>query len=103
MFEEKSAPAQSQPRRARRPIRLIGVAAVIGGVAISFGAAEAQTLGDHGPTSVTATPIDPCLLNNTCGLENQIAEDEAAGRNFQAYCDELKLKNITIPECEPPA
>lgn len=101
MSEEKSAPAQSQLRRARRPIRLIWVAAVIGGVAISFGAAQSQTLGSSGPTSITATPEDPCLLNNTCGLENQIAEDEQQGRNFQAYCDELKLKNITIPECEP--
>ncbi|MBX9641968.1 MAG: hypothetical protein K2X97_20275 [Mycobacteriaceae bacterium] len=101
MSEEKSAPAQSQPRRARRPIRLIWLAAVIGGVAISFGAAEAQTLGNNEPTSITATPVDPCLLNDTCGLENQIAEDEQQGRNFQAYCDELKLKNITIPECEP--
>lgn len=100
MFEEKSAPAQSRLRRARRPIRLIWVAAVIGGLAVSFGAVEAQTLGS-GPTSITATPEDPCLLNNTCGLENQIAEDEQQGRDFQAYCDELKLKNITIPECEP--
>lgn len=80
---------------------MIWVAAVIAGVAVSFGAVEAQTLGSNGPTSVTATPEDPCLLNNTCGLENQIAEDESAGRDFQAYCDELKLKNITIPECEP--
>ncbi len=101
MFEEKSAPAQSQPRRARRPIRLIWVAVVIGGVAVGFGAAEASTLGNNGSTAITATPEDPCLLNNTCGLENQIVEDEAQGRNFQAYCDELKLKNVTIPECEP--
>ncbi|MDP7724022.1 hypothetical protein [Mycobacterium sp. TY814] len=98
MSEEKSAPAQL--RRARRPIRLIWIAAVIGGVAVSFGAAEAQTLG-NAPTSITATPEDPCLLTNTCGLESQIAEDEQQGRDFQAYCDELKLKNITIPECEP--
>ncbi|WP_205873644.1 hypothetical protein [Mycobacterium camsae] len=100
MFEEKSAPAQSQPRRARQPIRLIWVAAVIAGVAVSFGAAEAQILS-NAPASITATPEDPCLYNNTCGLESQIAEDEAAGRDFQAYCDELKLKNITVPECEP--
>ena len=101
MSEDTSAPAQSQPRRMRRPIRLICAAAVIGGVAVSFGAAEAQINGTDGSTSITATPEDPCLYNNTCGLENQIAEDQAQGKDFQAYCDELKLKNITIPECEP--
>ncbi|MHA7652186.1 hypothetical protein ACX9NE_17880 [Mycobacterium sp. ML4] len=100
MSEQMSVNAQSRPRQVRRPIRLIWIAAVIGGVAVSFGAAEAQTLGNSAPTSITATPEDPCLLNNTCGLENQIAEDEAQGRNFQAYCDELKLRNVTIPECE---
>lgn len=78
----------------------MGIASVVCS-SLTFGAQ--QVFAPHGDASIvlTATPEDPCLLNHTCGLENQIAEDEAAGRKFQAFCDELKLKRLTIPECKP--
>jgi hypothetical protein len=81
------------PVRVRCPRRLIWVVAVFASVALSFGASAAQTLTSDGPTSVTATPEDPCLLNHTCGEETPGAVEE-----LQAFCVRLQEQSIPLPE-----
>jgi hypothetical protein len=96
MIENVSVSAEAAPGRVRCPKRLIWVVAVFTGVALSFGASAAQTLNNDGPTSVTATPEDPCLLNHTCGEETPGAVEE-----LQAYCVELQDQSLPLPEdCE---
>jgi hypothetical protein len=81
------------PVHVRCPRRLIWVIAVFASVALSFGASAAQTLTSDGPTSVTATPEDPCLLNHTCGEETPGAVEE-----LQAFCVRLQEQSIPLPE-----
>lgn len=89
MLEDVSVTAKSRPQRARRRARFIWVLAVCAGVTIIFGADV--------PTSVTATPEDPCLYNQTCGEENHIAIEEMQGDQLAAECDILRVNNDPIP------
>lgn len=97
MFEELSVSAQSRPRHPRRAARLMWAIAVFAAVAFGYGSGVAQTL--NGPTSITATPEDPCLMDNTCGEENQVPGVETPGEEVLVQCEELHSRGIFTPEC----
>lgn len=99
MFQEKSVSVQSQqPRHPRRATRLMWVFAAA--AAVTFGAGAGFSYSLDGPATISATPEDPCLMNHTCGEENQIPGVEAPGEAMQQECSELRDRGIFTPECE---
>lgn len=90
MFEKVSLPAQS--RDTRRAKRMIWVAALFVGGAMSFGANAPQS-------SISATPEDPCLLTQSCEIRDAILQGQLTPEELRIQCDTLRERGVEIPEC----
>lgn len=98
MFEP-IMPAGSQPRQNRRPRRLIWTATIFTAAAVSLSAGAVDALTDDESATVTTTPVDPCLLDNTCNERQGLGEDQPWKSDLQERCDALKVLGQYPPEC----